>query len=123
MSLVNINEAVTPRAKSRVVVDIDIGRILRTVVVVVVVVGWFVVVVVVVVVVGRRIVGVGIGLGAAVVSGMDAAVAIDVVVLLGGGDIDAIEVVDSGRATVVASEVESTTIGSADVALVESLFC
>lgn len=122
MSLVNINEAVTPRAKSRVVVDIDIGRILRTVVVVVVVVGWFVVVVVVVVV-GRRIVGVGIGLGAAVVSGMDAAVAIDVVVLLGGGDIDAIEVVDSGRATVVASEVESTTIGSADVALVESLFC
>ena len=101
------------------VVDIDIGRILRTVVVVVVVVGWFVVVVVV----GRRIVGVGIGLGAAVVSGMDAAVASDVVVLLGGGDIDAIEVVDSGRATVVASEVELTTIGSADVALVESLFC
>ena len=119
MSLVNINEAVTPRAKSRVVVDIDIGRILRTVVVVVVVVGWFVVVVVV----GRRIVGVGIGLGAAVVSGMDAAVASDVVVLLGGGDIDAIEVVDFGRATVVASEVELTTIGSADVALVESLFC
>ena len=89
MLLVNVNEAVSPRAKSRVVVDIDTGRILRTVVVVVVVVvaGWFVV-------------GIGIGITAVAVVVGDAGVegaAIDVgetVVLLRGGEITA--VVDSG---------------------------
>ena len=87
MLLVNVNEAVTPRAKSRVVVDIDTGRILRTVVVVVVVAGWFVV-------------GIGIGITAVAVVVGDAGVegaAIDVgetVVLLRGGEITA--VVDSG---------------------------
>ena len=112
MLLVNVNEAVSPRAKSRVVVDIDTGRILRTVVVVVDVV--------VVVVVGRRVVGVGIGHGAVDVAGMDAVVAIDVVVLLRGGETDAIVVVDSTVGIVVETVVESTMIGATDVALVES---
>jgi len=117
---VNVNEAVSPRAKSRVVVDIDTGRILRAVVVVVVV--------------GRRVVGVGIGLGAVDVADMDAVVAIDVVVLLCGGETDAIVVVDLTVAIVVetvvesttellAGLVESTTTGLADVASPESLFC
>ena len=85
MSLVNVNEAVTPRAKSRVVVDVDTGRILRTVVVVVV--DWFVV-------------GIGIGiLAVAVVVGEAGAegAAIDVgdtVVVLRGGE--TIAVVDIG---------------------------
>ena len=91
MSLVNINEAVTPRAKSRVVVDIDLGRILRTVVIVIVVV---------VVVVGWFVVGIGIGITAvAVVVGEAGAegAAIDVgdtVVVLRGGE--TIAVVDIG---------------------------
>ena len=85
MSLVNINEAVTPRAKSRVVVDIDIGRILRTVVVVVV--DWFVV-------------GIGIGITAIAVvvgeaGGEGAAIDVgETVVLLRGGE--TIAVVDIG---------------------------
>lgn len=119
--LVSVNEAVTPRAKSRVVADIDTGRIVRAVVVDVDV--DVVVVVVVVVVVGRKIVGFGVGLTAAVVAGVDAAVAIVVVVSLRGGETDAIVVVDSTVAIVVETVVESITIGSAGVALVESLFC
>ena len=122
--LVSVNEAVTPRAKSRVVADTDTGRIVRAVVVdVVVVVVVVIVVVVVVVVVGRKIVGFGIGLGAAVVAGVDAAVAIVVVVSLRGGETDAIVVVDSTVAIVVETVVESTTTGLADGASPESLFC
>ncbi len=85
--MVNVNEALSPLAKSRVVVDIDTGRILRTVVVVVVVAGWFVV-------------GIGLGITSVAVVVGDAGVegaAIDVgetVVLLRGGEITA--VVDSG---------------------------
>ena len=98
MSLVNVNEAVTPRAKSRVVVDIDTGRILRTVVVVVVVAGWFVV-------------GIGIGITAVAVVVGDAGVegaAIDVgetVVLLRGGEITAVVDIGSEFSTIDVVEV------------------
>ena len=104
MSLVNINEAVTPRAKSRVVVDIDIGRILRTVVIVVVVV-------VVVVVVGWFVVGIGIGITAvAVVVGEAGAegAAIDVgdtVVVLRGGETIALVDIGSEVSTIDVVEV------------------
>jgi hypothetical protein len=98
LSLVNVNEAVTPRAKSRVVVDIDTGRILRTVVVVVVVAGWFVV-------------GIGIGITAVAVVVGDAGVegaAIDVgetVVLLRGGEITAVVDIGSEFSTIDVVEV------------------
>ena len=96
MSLVNVNEAVTPRAKSRVVVDVDTGRILRTVVVVVV--DWFVV-------------GIGIGILAVAVVVGDAGVegaAIDVgetVVLLRGGEITAVVDIGSEFSTIDVVEV------------------
>ena len=94
MLLVNVNEAVTPRAKSRVVVDTDTGRILRTVVVV----GWFVV-------------GIGIGITAVAVVVGDAGVggaAIDVgetVVLLRDGEITAVVDIGSEFSTIDVVEV------------------